>query len=231
MGLKARDIGGGDFKPVPPGSYVARCISVIDLGTQVSIGKFGEKAAHKVRLSWEVFGDDDDGQPLTINDMPMTISKEYTVSLHEKAALRRDLAAWRGRDFTDEERRGFDVDKLLGVYALINVTHDTSSNGKTYANVAGLAPVPKAMAAAKPPGVHPLTRFDLDAPDMEVFESLPEWLQKRIEAAPEWVHKPAGAAPVSANGAADLDDDVPFASSDVAFDLASRMSRRVRKVA
>lgn len=230
MGLKASD-SGGNFKPVPPGSYVARCISVIDLGTQTSVGKFGEKAAHKVRLSWEVFGDDDDGQPLTVGDMPMTVSKEYTVSLHEKAALRRDLAAWRGRDFTDDERKGFDIDKLLGVYALINVTHDTGGNGKTYANVAGIAPVPKAMAAAKPPGVHPLTRFDLDAPDMDVFGALPEWLQKRIEAAPEWGHKPAGGAPVSANGADGIDDDVPFASADFSFDLASRMSRRVRKVA
>ena len=194
---------------MPPGSYVARCISVIDLGTQVSNGKFGEKAAHKVRLSWEVFGDDDDGQPLTVNDMPMTVSKEYTVSLHEKAALRRDLAAWRGRDFTDEERRGFDIDRLLGAYALINVTHDTGGNGKTYANVAGIAPVPKAMASAKPTGVHPLTRFDLDAPDMEVFDALPEWLQKRIQAAPEWGHKPA-AATTSGSDLADMDDDIPF---------------------
>ena len=209
MGLKASDNGGGNFKPVPPGSYIARCISVIDLGTQVSNGKFGEKAAHKVRLSWEVFGDDDDGQPLVVNDMPMTVSKEYTVSLHEKAALRRDLAAWRGRDFTDEERRGFDIDKLLGVYALINVTHDTGSNGKTYANIAGIAPIPKAMAASKPAGVHPLTRLDLDAPDMSVFEALPEWLQKRIEAAPEWGRKP-DATTTSGSNLSDMDDDVPF---------------------
>ena len=76
MGLKASDTGGGNFKPVPPGSYVARCISVIDLGTQVSNGKFGEKAAHKVRLSWEVFGDDDDGPQLTVKDITMTVSKE-----------------------------------------------------------------------------------------------------------------------------------------------------------
>ena len=71
MGLKASDSGGGNFRPVPPGSYVARCISVIDLGTQVSNGKFGEKAAHKARLSWEVFGDDDDGQRCEINGLTM----------------------------------------------------------------------------------------------------------------------------------------------------------------
>lgn len=210
MGLKASDSGGGSFTPVPAGSYVARCIGVIDLGTQISNGKFGEKSAHKVRITWEVFGDDDDGQPLTVNHngvpMPLTVAKEYTVSLHEKAALRRDLSAWRGRDFTDEERAGFDVDKLLGVYALINVTHDVGSNGKVYANVAGIAPVPKAMASAKPAGVHALARFDIDEPDMRVFDELPEWLQKRIQAAPEWRHKhTSAAAPVDS-----MDDDVPF---------------------
>lgn len=206
MGLRASDSGGGAFTPVPAGSYVARCISVIDLGTQTSNGKFGEKSAHKVRLSWEVFGEDEDGQALVVNDMPMTASKEYTVSLHEKAALRKDLAAWRGRDFTDEERRGFDVDKLLGVYALINVTHDVGSNGKTYANVAGISPLPKSLAATKPAGVHALTRFDIDEPDMKVFGDLPEWLQKRIQAAPEW----QASKPTPATADADDDDDVPF---------------------
>lgn len=208
MGLRASD-SGGTFVPVPAGSYVARCISVIDLGTQTSVGKYGEKSAHKVRLSWEVFGEDEDGQALVVNDMPMTVSKEYTVSLHEKAALRKDLAAWRGRDFTDDERRGFDIDKLLGVYALLNVTHDVGSNGKTYANVAGISPLPKSLAATKPAGVHALTRFDIDAPDMKVFGDLPEWLQKRIKAAPEFTHPATATATVTAEGDDD-DDDVPF---------------------
>ena len=46
--------------------------------------------------------------------MPMTINKSYTVSLHDKASLRKDLAAWRGKDFSDEEAKGFDVQYLEG---------------------------------------------------------------------------------------------------------------------
>lgn len=210
MGLKASDSGGGNFKPVPPGSYIARCVQVIDLGTQTSSGKFGQKSAHKLRITWEVFGDEDD--PLVVErdgkKLPMTVSKEYTVSLHEKAGLRRDLAAWRGRDFSEEERQGFSVDKLLGVYCMLNVTNDEANNGKTYANVAGIAPLPKALAANKPAGVHELVRFDLDEPDMEVFESLPEWLQKRIEQAPEYSDSREPVGMVVATAAAD--DDIPF---------------------
>ena len=210
MGFIAKDSGGGNFRPVPPGSYIARCYQVIDLGTQTEEGKFGVKSAHKIRLSWEVHGEDDDGKPLTITvdgrSVPMTVSKNYTVSLHEKAALRRELVAWRGRDFTPEEARAFDVSKLLGAWCLINVTNTTGNNGKTYANVAGLSPLPKALAASKPPGVHELVCFNLDDPDMGVFDSLPPWLQDLISKAPEFKTSPSTVAATTA----DDDGDVPF---------------------
>jgi hypothetical protein len=209
MGFIAKDSGGGNFKPVPPGAYVARCYQIVDLGTQTSSGQYGEKSAHKLRLSWELFGEDEDGQPLTVSydgkTMPMTVSKSYTVSMHEKASLRKDLAAWRGRDFTTEEQRAFDVSKLLGAYALINVNNSTGGNGKTYANVAGLSPLPKPLAATKPAGVHALTQFDLDNPDMGVFDALPAYLQDQIRTAPEWGRKTQFAPAL-----AEMDDDIPF---------------------
>ena len=209
MGFIAKE-SGGNFKPVPPGAYVARCYQVIDLGTQTSDGQYGKKAEHKVRLSWELFGEDDDGQPLTVSydgkTMPMTVSKSYTVSLHEKASLRKDLVAWRGRNFSEEEAKAFDVSKLLGAYALINVTNSVGNNGKTYANVAGLSPLPKPLQATKPAGVHALVQFDLDKPDMAVFEALPTWLQDQIKAAPEWSRKPMPEPAL----AGDMDDDIPF---------------------
>lgn len=208
MGFVAKQ--GGNYKPVPPGAYVARCYQVIDLGTQVSDGQFGVQSVHKVRLVWELFGEDDDGQPLTVSfngqTMPMTVNKNYTVSLHEKSSLRKDLAAWRGRDFTSEEQRAFDVSTILGVYALINVTN-TSKGDKVYANVAGLSPLPKALQATKPAGVHELMRFDLDEPDMQVFDTLPPYLQEQIKKAPEFNRSSSRQQPALAG---DIDDDVPF---------------------
>ena len=180
---------GGDFKKVPPGAYIGRCYSLIDLGTQITNGQFGEKAAHKIRIGWELFGEDEDGQPLTVTidgkDMPMTIHKSYTMSLHEKASLRKDLAAWRGKDFTDEEARGFDVSKLLGAYCMVNAT-TSETNGKTYTNVANLTPLPGALRNAKPAAVHEHVVFDLDAPDMKVFNGFHEKLQEAIKRSPEW---------------------------------------------
>lgn len=216
MGFVAKNSGGGDFKRVPAGVHVARCFSLVDLGTQLTSGQYGEKMQHKIRIGWELFGEDEEGKPLTIlsdgKEMPLTISKSYTVSLHEKAALRKDLAAWRGKDFTDEEAKAFDVSKLLGAYCMVNVT-TSETNGVTYTNVAGLTPLPAALKNSKPSPVHSTVVFDLDNPDMEVFSRFHEKLQEVIKKSPEWAalnrqQAPNNSAPPPT--VEEIDDDVPF---------------------
>lgn len=195
MGFIAKDSGGGDFKRVPPGAYIGRCYSLIDLGTQLTSGQYGEKMQHKIRIGWELFGEDEQGNPLTITvdgkEMPLTISKSYTVSLHEKSSLRKDLAAWRGKDFTEEEARAFDVSRLVGAWCMVNCTQ-SETNGKTYTNVAGLTPLPGALKNAKPAPVHQDVMFDLDNPDMEVFATFHEKLQEAIKRSPEWQRQGRG---------------------------------------
>lgn len=223
MAFIATDSGGnGNFRRVPPGAYIGRCYSLIDLGTQLTNGQYGEKLNHKIRIGWELFGEDENGEPLTVEvegqTMPMTISKSYTVSLHEKATLRKELAAWRGKDFTDEEARGFDVSKLVGAYCMVNVT-TSETNGKTYSNVAGLTPLPGALKNAKPAPVHEHVLFDLDAPDLKVFGSFHDKLQDAIRRSPEWARHerkapqqpqqqaaPAGGG----HGFEEMDSDIPF---------------------
>lgn len=215
MGFTATDSGGGNFKRVPAGAYIGRCYSLIDLGTQLTTGQYGEKLQHKLRIGWELFGEDEQGQPLTVEvdgkEMPMTISKSYTVSLHEKASLRKDLAAWRGRDFTDEEAKAFDVSKLVGAYCMVNVT-TSETNGKTYSNVAGLTPLPGALKNAKPAPVHEHVLFDLDNPDMETFSKFHDKLQEYIKRSPEWArYAKTGGVESSETFSVDaFGDDVPF---------------------
>jgi len=217
MAFIASDSGGGNFKRVPPGAYIGRCYSLIDLGTQLTTGQYGEKMQHKIRIGWELFGEDENGQPLTIDvdgqEMPLTITKSYTVSLHEKSGLRRDLAAWRGKDFTDEEAKGFDVSKLIGAYCMVNCTV-SESNGKTYTNVAGLTPLPGALKNAKPAPVHENVVFDLDAPDVYLLESFHEKLQDAIKRSPEWSayqRKNGGNVDFKSHDNGDMPDfDAPF---------------------
>lgn len=213
MAFVASDSGGGNFKRVPPGAYIGRCYSLVDLGTQLSSGQFGEKMQHKIRIGWELFGEDEQGEPLTIDidgkEMPLTITKSYTVSLHEKSGLRRDLAAWRGKDFTDEEAKGFDVQKLLGAYCMVNATQ-SETNGKTYTNVAGLTPLPGALKNAKPAPVHTNVVFDLDKPDMAVFDTFHDKLKESIQKTPEWAKLHGRQATANDTPPDNFDTDCPF---------------------
>ena len=117
MGLTVSE-GAGSFELAPAGTHIARCYSIIDLGSQVSEYQGEKKTARKVLLRWELLGDD-----RMADGRPFIVAKRYTASLHEKAQLRKDLAGWRGRDFTPEELKGFELQKVLGHHCMINVIH------------------------------------------------------------------------------------------------------------
>lgn len=234
MTFIAKDSGGGDFRRVPPGVYVGRCYALIDIGTQEVDFQGEKKLQRKLLLRWELFGEDDAGVPLTVEvdgkDMPMTVAKRYTLSLSNKARLRGDLAAWRGRDFTDEELKSFDVSKLVGAYAMVNIT-ENETNGKTYSNVASLTPLPKALNASKPAGVHAPLLFDVDKPDMAIYESFHDKLRATIESSLEWQSRgKKAAAPLPKEPAlADMEDDVPFIFNTLECEPAPGKARRLAR--
>lgn len=214
MALIATDNGSGDFRPVPQGVHLGRAFRVIDLGTQPRTyqGK-PNGSVRKVMLSWELYGEAEDGTPLLTEDgRPLSVSKRYTLSLSEKATMRADLEAWRGRSFTEEELAGFDVSKLLGAPALVNVKQE-QRDGKTYANVASISPVPKAMRATLPEPVNAPQIFDVTEPDMTLFETFSDRMKETIRGCAEW-QKVSSAASASARHdggtVADMDSDIPF---------------------
>ena len=118
--------GGSKFVSVPPGLHLARCYRIIELGTQPKKWKGQEKLQPQIMVQFEVHGNDADGNPLlTDKGDPLSISKNYTFSLNENARLSQDLESWRNQSFTKEQREGgFDVKKILGVWAMISVTKD-----------------------------------------------------------------------------------------------------------
>lgn len=219
MGLIAKDSGTSSFKPVPPGMHLARCYRIVDLGTQKSEWMGTEKQQHKVMIQFEVHGQDEDGQPLvTTKGEPMTISKNYTNSLAPEARLRKDLASWRSRDFTDKEKNGFELKNILGVWAMITVSETYGDNGKKYTNIVGINPVPAQIKqAGLPEAFNKAMLFDIDEPDMDMFETFSDGLKSKITSSPEWRRREqgsnqskAGAHHADANGFDDVDSDIPF---------------------
>lgn len=211
MGLVAKEGGGGNFMPVQPGTHLARCYRIVDLGTQKTEYLGTVKHLPKVMLQFEVHGEDDAGQPMvTSKGEPMTISKNFTLSLAEKATLRRDLQSWRGRDFTADELRGFELKNVLGQWAMIAVSK-TENNGNEYTNIVNINAIPKQIkTAGLPNGVNPLALFSIDDPDMELFNSFSEGLKAKISKSPEWMRR-TGSVPAGVSQGVDaLEDDIPF---------------------
>ena len=201
MGLIAMETGGGDFQPAPHGTHVARCFGLIDLGTQTST--FG--AAHKVLIRWELCAEAmEDGRPFEI-------SKFYTVSLHEKASLRKDLQAWRGRAFTEEELTGFALKNILGKCCLLSIVGKASSKeGQGDRSVVGaVMALPKGTTC--PPGVNPPIVWDMDSPNWSVYAEMPEWLRKRIDESDEMVSGKLRRPGTAPHPVTEDDPDDPFA--------------------
>ena len=189
----------------PAGNHIARCYSMIHIGT-VDTDYMGElKQLNKVQITWElpnelhVFKEEN-------GEQPFVISKEYTLSMHEKANLRKDLESWRGKGFTEMEAESFDITNLLSIPCMLNVIHKTSQKGNDYATVSGITPVPKGLDC--PEQINPSFEFNFFE-EFGNLEKLPEWLRDKIKKTPEYAFtmKQQG-------GESDLtekeDDDLPF---------------------
>ena len=128
------------YTPAPDGLHTACCVDIVDLG--IVAGAYGAK--HKVRIVWQLDAVDDE------HGRRFDVARVYTLSLHERAALRKDLESWRGKKFTEAELDGFDLQKLLGVNCQVQVVQQVSEDGSVYANVATVVPPAKGRPKLAP---------------------------------------------------------------------------------
>lgn len=133
-----------NFTPAPEGLHQAVCCDVWEQWTEESRFTPGQ-LQDKTRVVWLL----EEENPET--GKPFQASRIYTASLHEKAMLRQHLETWRGRKFTQDELRGFDLEALIGVNCQLQIAHNIGSNGKTYANVQAVVPLAKGMNKLRVP--------------------------------------------------------------------------------
>lgn len=210
---------------IAAGNYFGRCYQMIEIGTVKETILGVEKILHKVRIGWElpsemkVFKEENGPQP-------RVISKEYTLSMHEKAALRIALKSWRGKDFTEEEAKSFDITKLIGVPCMINIIHKPSKSDHTkiYEEISGITGVPKEMVNAIPAQINKSFVLSYDNFNVELFSSLPDFIKDKMKSSLEYaalmqpeaiqLHEDNRTAPIR-NGNGDVThiepiDDLPF---------------------
>jgi hypothetical protein len=195
---------------IPAGNYIARCYSMIHIGTVTETIQGQPKTLNKVRIGWELptelktFKEEQGPQPLSI-------SKEYTLSLNEKANLRKMLASWRGKDFTEEEAKMFDVTRLIGATCMLNIIHKPSEkNGRTYEEIGSVSPMPKGVDC--PVAVNRPQVLEYDKWDQSIFDGLPDFIKDKKLTTPN--HTEVSEASIldeEHNPLADVKtDDLPF---------------------
>jgi hypothetical protein len=159
------------------GTYGARVYSIVDQGTSVSAfpnEDGSERKTRELNISFEIPSElikyEKDGEQV---EFPFAVHKSYTLSLHEKSALTQ-LATAAGCNLDD-----FDTDDLIGKTVLVTVGKTSGGNDK----ITNVTSLPSGMTVGEP--VNPTKIFSLDNFDQAVFDSLPQWMQDKINESDE----------------------------------------------
>lgn len=197
MALNAKKIPGKDFKrpdPLDSGTYPVRLVQILSLGLQEQRPYKGEEKdpAHELMNTYECLDefmkDEETGEDIL--DKPRWLSETFPLY-----SLDSDLAKSTKRYYAldpDCEQDG-DWAKLAGNPGMLTVVQNKGSgknSDRIYANITSLSSMRDKDAAKAPELVNPPKVFDIDEPDMEVFFSLPEWIQDKMKSNLEFEGSP-----------------------------------------
>lgn len=169
--------------PLDPGTYPIRLVQVIDLGLQPQPDFKGEAKdpAYTIKVTYEFldeFMKDEDGND--IEDKPRWLSEDFAIySLDSDRA--KSTKRYMALD-PELEHEG-DWSKLIGAPGMLQIVQNVSKKNKDiiYNNITGLSSMRAKEASKAPDLINPGKVFSLDDPDIEVFNSLPDWIQDKIK--------------------------------------------------
>ncbi len=192
MALKAnrREMGGKLKSPLlDADNYPARLVQVIDLGMHKN--HFDEdKIVHQVTLTYELvdaFCLDEAGNE--VKDKPRWFSETINmIDLPEGVPLQEIYAdqyrgkakmVQRARAFDPKGECDFDFSEYLTRPCAVTIIQKKKKDGEMKNDIGGVSAPMRGMQI--PELVNPPKLFTLDEPDMEVFKSLPDWMQDNIK--------------------------------------------------
>lgn len=122
----------------PEGTFQAELIRVYYCGLQEN--KFNlDNPQPKIIFAFEL------DEPLLESDGNHILSTTVTYSLNEKSGLTKLLKPVLGSQFPDKPGQELDVDSLVGMKVMVTVSHTKKDDGRVFANIAGLARLPRGM--------------------------------------------------------------------------------------
>lgn len=195
--------GGGGFKP-EFGIHNVICCQLVDFGTTDKEweGKIVGKV-NKINIGFEFVDIDLEGE--NGDKYHPVWGIQQTNKLVTKANLRGLLEGWRGKAFTTDELKSFDLDVLLGLSCALVIGPNSKGNPKVTAI---------SKINTKLEGKRECKSFWIDEDwDRSVPDWLPEWMQERINDSDE-ARGLTGEQEVVAHDTvqppAEYEDDIPF---------------------
>lgn len=192
MSLNAKEVpmsGGGDRNrpdPLEPGTYPARLVQVLLLGTQPQRPYKGEEKPPKleIMLTYELLDEflkDENGED--IDDKPRWLSETLPFN-----NLESELAKSTKRYFAldPDVNHGGDWARLVGTPCMVTVIVEEGKGknaGRSFENISAVSSMRPKEAQKAPELVNAPRVFDFFDPDIEVFNALPDWLKDKIKGA------------------------------------------------
>ena len=131
MAIIAKKLNEGNFELPPKGTFQAVVFAIYDGGMQPDKFNPGE-FVHKIKIGIELNKEYTVGQ---YSGERITRYPEYTLSLSEKSNLLPVVESILNRPLTEEEKEGFDLEKLVGYNCQVTIMHKVSkSSGHEYAD-------------------------------------------------------------------------------------------------
>ena len=182
----------GDFSILEAGQYPARCYAVVDIGTRDTEWQGVSKKKRELVIMFEF--------PTELTQFkkdgpkePFVLSKYLTLSLSDQGKMKPFVEAWLGKKIDAT----FDLFSLVGQTAFISVSHEQGKNGKTYANIGTIMPLPKLIEC--PPMVCNPIIYSVKDHDDAMFDLLYPKLQEKINESDERSFGKTTAAPSTAS--------------------------------
>lgn len=177
-------------EPLEAGTYPARLVQVIDLGVQEQQPFKGEAKppVQEIMTTYEFadeFIKDEDGNDL--EDKPRWLSENFP--LHNLAS---ELAKSSKRYVALDPNIELDGDwtALVGRPAMVTIAQNPGKGknaGKIYEKIVSTSSMTAKMAAKLPDLKNPPKVFDQsDVSTVDIFFTLPQWLQDKIKTGLEW---------------------------------------------
>lgn len=170
----------GEYEVTPAWTFIARCISIIDLWTQEDVYQWEVKHVRKISIKFELPTEQNSQQE------PFTIYKDFSYSMWEKSNLRKFLQLWRGATYQNGELDTFNIyQEYLDKPCQITIEHKVSKTSwNTYAQISWISPLMKWIQV--PDRILPLVWFNLESYEWDTFESFNDKLKEIIAKSPEY---------------------------------------------